>query len=151
MTLCRCVECAEKLTIRAHSRLAQQRKCRTDAAHHSHHAVFDGFAPLLVGQIFEAAGRSRPDRIDEHVEFAVPSLPELGEHLVDLTGVTDVGDEPKGIRAAETRQIRGSALECGWGAADHRDPGTFLGEASGRGQTHAAAATDHRRRGICQP
>ena len=100
MTLCRCVECAEKLTIRAHSALrssgSAERTQRTIPITPSS----TDCAPLLVGQIFEAAGRSRPDRIDEHVEFAVPSLSKLGEHVVDLTGVTDVGNQPEGIRAA---------------------------------------------------
>jgi hypothetical protein len=132
-------------------RVAQQRKCRADAAHHPHHAFFDGLAPLSVGQNFEAARRSRPDGIDEHVEFAVPSLPELGEHLVDLVGVTDVGTEPEGVGATATRQLCHRAVKTGSCPADHRHPGAFLGEATGRRQTHAAATTDDHRCGVRQP
>jgi hypothetical protein len=107
-------------------------------------------APLLVGQIFEGAGRSGPDRIDEHVEFAVPSLAKLGEHLFDGTGVTDVGNEAEGIRATATRQIRHRGVQSITGPADHCHAGTFIGKATGRGQTHAAATTDYHRCGIRQ-
>jgi hypothetical protein len=82
--------------------------------------------PLLVGQVFEAADRARPDRVDEHVEFAIPSVTELGEYTVDLIGIDDVGYQPKGIGAAAISQVCGRAIEVSLGPGDDRDAGAVV-------------------------
>ena len=94
-------------------RLAQQGKCRADAAHHAQHAVLDGLQPLVVGEVFEAARRTRTDRVDEHVQFAAPPLPEVGERFFYLRCVPDVDDKAESVRATATRQIGDRAIESG--------------------------------------
>src|SRR6202007_1642113 len=100
-------------------RLAQQGKCRTHAANHAHHTVFDGLQPLVVGEVFEAARRARADRVDQQIELAAPALAEFGERRLHLCRVTDVDDEAEGVRAAATRQIGDRAVESVLGPADY--------------------------------
>ena len=99
--------------------------------HHAHHALVDGLAPLVVGEVLESADGAWSKRGDKRVELAVPPLAGLVEHPLNLVGVGGVGHQTERVRTSAGSEIVGRLVQHRFRPADDGDLRPVLGQTAG--------------------
>ena len=153
MTLWRCVECAEKFTMRAHCAVRSSgsaaRTQRTIPIAPSSTA-WRHWSSVRSSNVPAALGPTALTRM-----FSSPPqrLTQLGEDRVAPGfGIGDVGDARRTRRDCPGSSSSAAASSSTvTSAADDRDARAVIGEAAGGGQSHAAAAADDDGGGVSKP
>ncbi len=148
---CRLVECAETLTMRAHSAARQERERGSHTSRRGERADVERCHPLRVVELLESANADvdRAGGVHQHIALA-PSSGDLGERGIDLFAHGEVGADSECVGTAAVAQLGHRTVESLTSPREHGDACALGGEARGRRATHALRPSADDGRGTSQ-